>query len=421
MIIKRYHKTDIQNSDEDFVVVGSDIDNMEDLGYKQVGKHFPVFIHPNTGKEYALARKETKDGHKHSDFKFDFNKNITLEEDLIRRDFTINSIAVDLNYKHSEDLMMLNLIDPFNGKIDIKNKIIRHINSEHFIEDPLRILRACRFAAQLNFTIADDTLELLKYMIKENMLNHISKERIYNEFKKAFSKGYHSDVFIKYLDDTGALEKILPCIYNMKLFNERLEYHGEGTTYNHMLLVLREAQNEETHIKFGCLFHDVGKYILIDNLGRGHDSKNIYLKIEAILLDLRFPNEIRKFIKDSIETHMDLPRLYNLGTKRIFNLLKQSSNNFKNKQYLLDLIMVSRCDRNGRIFESNSEDNKLEDLYKHIINIYDLCSKVKYDTLKEYKLELNKIKHNDIQKIIDIIRLSLISSHISIISLDRNY
>ena len=191
----------IEPHDFDYMVVGSDIQEMKALGFKQVGKQFPVFLHPKTKDEYALARKEIKIGPKHADFSFIFDRDVTLEEDLLRRDFTCNALAYDIENDK--------VVDFHNGIQDIQNKILRHITAEHFIEDPLRILRMCRFAAQLNFEVAPETLELTKKMTADGMLLHLSAERIWGEFHKALMTE-HFEKFIFYANACGALQYILP-------------------------------------------------------------------------------------------------------------------------------------------------------------------------------------------------------------------
>ncbi len=177
--------------DRDYLVVGSTPEEMIKLGYKQVGKKFPVFLHPETFEEYALARKEIKTGPGYQGFKFIFDKNITLDQDLVRRDFTINAMA------RCDGA----IVDLFDGKKDLEQKILRHV-SEHFIEDPLRIIRAMRFSAVLSFKFAPETRELLEKMITDNMLDELSQDRIFKEIEKVLVS-----------------KKILPFCKNLKRFN----------------------------------------------------------------------------------------------------------------------------------------------------------------------------------------------------------
>ncbi len=184
--------------DRDYLVVGSSVEEMLALGYKQVGKKFPVFLHPETNEEYALARKEIKVGPGYKGFEFVFDKNITLEQDLLRRDFTINAMAM-----HDGEIT-----DLFNGQIDLKNKVLKHV-SEHFVEDPLRVIRGMRFASQLNFKFHDDTKTLLTEMIAKKMLDELSQDRIFKEIEKVLnSKKINS--FYNHLSEFEINENILP-------------------------------------------------------------------------------------------------------------------------------------------------------------------------------------------------------------------
>lgn len=180
--------------DKDYVVVGSTVDEMLALGFELVGQDFPVFLHPKTKEEYALARKERKTGNGYQGFSVDFNKNITLKDDLFRRDLTINSMALDDDGK---------IIDYFNGQKDLKEKTLRHV-SVHFKEDPVRILRITRFAARYEFKIADETKEMIKEMIEVGEFDHLTKERVYLELQKAMNEK-KSSIFWENLNELGAL------------------------------------------------------------------------------------------------------------------------------------------------------------------------------------------------------------------------
>lgn len=226
--------------DVDYVVVGSNEEELISSGFLRVGKSFPVFLHPETKEEYALARKEIKIGKKHTDFAFDFSSSITLEDDLQRRDFTCNSLA--------EDLDTGEIIDRFGGINDIKRKILRHIDSEHFIEDPLRVLRMCRFSAQLDFSIAPETMKLAINMVKSGMLEYLSIERIGDEFFKAL----HSRNFIKFIqtaEECGAFEYIFENISGLlKNGEKKLELYNS----------LKLAENTDDLLKFGIFFWQSG-------------------------------------------------------------------------------------------------------------------------------------------------------------------
>ena len=223
-----------QAHDIDYVVVGSCIEEMLSLGYIQVGKHFPVFIHPKTKQEYALARKESCIGNKHIDFTFDIT-GVSLQDDLQRRDLTINSMAI------GEDG---NIIDYFGGLIDLQSGILRHTDSCHFSEDPLRVLRVGRFAAQLDFNINPDTLELCRQM----QINTLPRDRIIAEVKKAFAPNCNSVRFVRFLADTMKIEDIFPNIWGLGYSPEYEKYHTEPNTYEHAINTLNFARGEELDV-----------------------------------------------------------------------------------------------------------------------------------------------------------------------------
>ena len=221
-------------NDSDYVVVGLTPDEMLRQGFTEVGKGFPVFLHPLTREEYALARKEIKTGDKHTDFEFIFDESVTLREDLERRDFTCNAIAYDEETGE--------YIDYFGGQDDIKNKILRHVNAEHFVEDPLRVLRLCRFSAQLDFDAAPATVELCRSMVQKGMLEHLTAERVWIELLKAMkTPAFYR--FIELAREVGALKIILPEIEALWKVPERTDFHPEGNTGAHVLHTLKLAEN----------------------------------------------------------------------------------------------------------------------------------------------------------------------------------
>lgn len=216
-------------SDIDWEVIGATIEDMINLGFTQVGKDFPVFLHPKTGEEYSIGRIDISTGNGHQDYKFITNKNITLEQAVQRRDFTMNAIA------EKEDGTY---VDVVGGIEDIKKKIIRHINKDNFITDPLRLLRGCRFAAQLNFNIASETMELFKKMVADGMLEHLTSERVWKETEKALSSGYDSEKYFENLRNCGALKVLMPEVDRLFDTPEKLEYHPLGNTGLHTMACL---------------------------------------------------------------------------------------------------------------------------------------------------------------------------------------
>lgn len=187
----------LESKDNDYVVVGSSPEYLESLGFKQVGNDFPVFLHPETGDEYALARKERKSGKGYGGFICDFSSSVSLEDDLFRRDLTINAMALDESG---------NIIDPFFGQKDLQEKVLRHV-SPHFAEDPLRLLRVCRFHARYAFEIATETKDLLKDIVLNNEIEALTAERVWKEFEKSMTEPF-PHLFFKALSQVGALDRL---------------------------------------------------------------------------------------------------------------------------------------------------------------------------------------------------------------------
>lgn len=334
-------------NDLDYVVVGSSIEEMQKQGFKQVGKDFPVFLHPDTKQEYALARKEIKTGSKHADFKFVFTPDITLKEDLQRRDFTCNAIAFDEETQK--------YIDYFGGLDDIKNKIIRHINAEHFVEDPLRVLRMCRFAAQLEFDIDDKTIKLCSDMVAKGMLQYLSPERIWQEFEKAFSVGNFCR-FVEIMRQIGALQKIIPEIDKLFDVDEYVKYHPEGNTGKHTLNALRFVKNEALSVQFAVFVHDIGKGLTPVKewpAHKGHEIRGVDL-IKNIARRLKIPNKIRDLAVLCSKLHMKYYYIPDMRIGSLYNLVSELTVGHIN--YVEEYIKVCRAD-----FEStNNEDKQFE-------------------------------------------------------------
>ena len=274
--------------DRDYVVVGSTVQAMLDAGYKPVGKDFPVFLHPKTHEEYALARTERKTAAGYKGFIVHASREVTLEEDLARRDLTINAIA-----KASDGT----LIDPFNGVADIQAKILRHV-SDAFAEDPVRILRAARFAARFtDFTVATETMRLMCQMVNNGEVDALVPERVWQELSKGLMEQKPSRMF-EVLRACGALQKILPELDKLWGVPQPPQHHPEIDTGIHVMRVIDYAakQNYSLPIRFAALVHDLGKGTTpADILPRhiGHEMRSVGL-LKDVCKRLRVPNDCRE-------------------------------------------------------------------------------------------------------------------------------
>jgi tRNA nucleotidyltransferase (CCA-adding enzyme) len=268
---------DIDVYDRDWVVIGATADEMLSQGFQQVGKDFPVFLHPKTKEEYALARTERKTGEGYHGFEVFANPCVTLEEDLIRRDLTINAMAQN---KRGE------LVDPYGGQKDLEMRVLRHV-SEAFSEDPLRVLRVARFAAKLcsfGFTLAPETEHLMREMVQSGELSALTPERVWQEVVKALSTPSPS-VFFEVLDRVGATQALFPSLFALHGVEQPKEYHPEGDVWVHSLMALDAAAqlSTEVSIRFSALVHDLGKGLTDKALWPkhyGHEAAGVPLVAE---------------------------------------------------------------------------------------------------------------------------------------------
>lgn len=274
--------------DRDYVVVGSTVDEMLSLGFKPVGKDFPVFLHPQTHEEFALARTERKIGSGYKGFAVHASPEVTLHEDLARRDLTINAIAQDADG---------NLIDPFNGLADIQAKMLRHV-SDAFIEDPVRILRTARFAARFTrFKVADQTNTLMQSMVRNGEVDALVAERVWQELAKGLMEVKPSRMF-EVLRACDALQKILPELNALWGVPQRADYHPEIDTGVHVMMVVDYAAKAKYSlaVRFAALMHDLGKGTTPkDILPRhvGHEERSVAL-VKEVCVRLKVPNECKE-------------------------------------------------------------------------------------------------------------------------------
>ena len=305
----------IEVKDRDWVVVGSTPEEMAALGYKAVGKEFPVFIHPDSGEEYALARTERKSGPGYKGFVFNTSDDITLEQDLERRDITINAIARDENG---------DLIDPFNGRNDLENKVIRHV-SDAFTEDPLRVLRVARFAAQFDFLIAAETLALLTEISATDELEALVPERIWVETEKALLTRAPRRYF-EVLRECNALRVLFPEIDRLFGVPQPERYHPEIDCGVHTLMVLDQAANltADPEVRFAALVHDLGKATTPQEIWpshHGHGERGVEL-INKLCERLRIPNRYRELATVVSRYHLNCHRIDELSPKVVVGKLE---------------------------------------------------------------------------------------------------
>jgi tRNA nucleotidyltransferase (CCA-adding enzyme) len=329
--------------DKDYVVVGSSIEQMLAQGYQQVGKDFPVFLHPKTQQEYALARIERKTGKGYQGFSCDANKDVSLADDLLRRDLTINAIAQESDGT---------LHDPYHGIDDIHAKVLRHV-SDAFVEDPLRVLRVARFAARfhhLGFTIADETLQLMTDIANSGELDHLTPERVWQECDKALSS-QSPQVFFDVLRQCQALAILLPEIEALFGVPQPEQWHPEIDTGIHTLMVLEQTSLLSSHkaVRFAALVHDVGKGLTPKQdwpKHYGHGQKGLPL-IKSLCQRLRIPNEYRDLALLVSDQHQNIHNAFELRAETIVKLFDKGDF-WRKPQRLTELLLCCHGDIRGR-------------------------------------------------------------------------
>jgi len=327
--------------DRDYVVVGATPEAMIAQGYTPVGKDFPVFLHPKTHAEYALARTERKTEPGYKGFVFHTDASVTLEEDLIRRDLTINAMAQD------EDG---SIVDPFGGQRDLQQRIFRHV-SPAFAEDPVRILRIARFAARFpEFTVALETNELMQGMVAAGEVDALVPERVWQELARGLMEVRPSRMFAV-LRDCGALKRILPELDALWGVPQPELYHPEIDTGAHIMLVIDYAAGIHADLPTRCaaLLHDLGKGVTPPEMWprhHGHEMHSVRL-VDAVCKRLKIPNECRDLALMTAREHGNVGRALELRAKTIVNLLERCDA-FRKPQRFLDMLVASECDHRGR-------------------------------------------------------------------------
>ncbi|MEC9409858.1 MAG: multifunctional CCA addition/repair protein [Pseudomonadota bacterium] len=329
--------------DNDWVVVGATPEEMISKGYEQVGADFPVFLHPDTKEEYALARTERKSGKGYQGFVCDFSSAVTLEEDLLRRDLTINAMAQDSDGK---------IIDPYNGQTDLQNRILRHV-SPAFQEDPLRVLRVARFAARfagLGFRIADETMDLMKQMVVGNELDHLVAERVWTETQRSLGEN-SPDTYFRVLRECGALKVWFEELDALFGVPQPEKHHPEIDTGEHALLCLHAAQklSDSTAVRWAALIHDLGKGRTPESEWPrhfGHEKKGLS-PVKQLCNRLKAPNDAKTLALLSSEFHTHVHRAFELRPDTLLKLFDQVDA-WRRPERFEDFLLVCIADARGR-------------------------------------------------------------------------
>ncbi|APG19985.1 multifunctional CCA tRNA nucleotidyl transferase/2'3'-cyclic phosphodiesterase/2'nucleotidase/phosphatase [Kosakonia radicincitans] len=329
--------------DRDWVVVGATPEEMLNAGYQQVGRDFPVFLHPQSREEYALARTERKSGSGYTGFIVHASPDVSLEQDLLRRDLTVNALAQDENG---------HIIDPFNGQHDLRNRILRHV-SPAFSEDPLRVLRVARFAARyahLSFRIADETMSLMRAMTDAGELAHLTTERVWKETENALH-ARNPQVYFQVLRDCGALKVLFPEVDALFGVPAPAKWHPEIDTGVHTLMTLTMAAmlSPEVDVRFATLCHDLGKALTPKELWprhHGHGPAGVKL-VAGLCQRLRVPNEIRDLAKLVAEFH-DLIHTFPILQPKTIVKLFDSIDAWRKPQRVEQIALTSEADVRGR-------------------------------------------------------------------------
>ncbi|HEV7778113.1 MAG TPA: multifunctional CCA addition/repair protein [Luteibacter sp.] len=331
--------------DRDFVVVGALPDEMLAAGYKPVGKDFPVFLHAGTGEEYALARTERKTGRGYHGFSFQADATVTLEQDLERRDLTINAIAEDADG---------NLVDPYGGVRDLEAKVLRHVSAA-FVEDPVRLLRVARFAARyapLGFTVADETIALMRQMVVDGEIDHLVAERVWAETRKALSEPMPS-AFLRVLRESDALRILFPEVEALYGVPQRAEYHPEIDTGVHVEMVLDMAARiapGDALVGYCALTHDLGKALTpADELPRHvmHEQRGVE-PLRAMSARLKVPTEFAVLAEAVCRQHLNAHMAFELKPATVLKLLA-SLDALRRPERLDTFLKACEADKRGRL------------------------------------------------------------------------
>ncbi len=381
--------------ERDWCVVGATPDDLKKLGYRPVGKDFPVFLHPDTNEEYALARTERKTAAGYHGFTFHTSPDVSLEEDLGRRDLTINAMA------RADDG---ELIDPYGGSIDLESKQLRHV-SDAFTEDPVRILRVARFAARyfgLGFSVADDTMQLMTDTVASGEASALVADRVWKETEKALGEA-HPQVFFKTLRACGALKVVFPEIDALFGIPQPEKWHPEIDCGVHTLMVLEQAAklSEDLDVRYAALVHDLGKATTDKSAlpsHPGHESRSVKL-VRKMAKRLPIPNGCRDLGCLAAEFHTHCHRAFELRASTIIKVLN-SADAFRRPERFEKFIVACEADSRGR---TGFEDNEYPQA-NYLRGAMAAATSVNIDDLKTSELDGASIGREIGERRLDAIR-----------------
>ncbi|MEZ5644698.1 MAG: multifunctional CCA addition/repair protein [Burkholderiaceae bacterium] len=334
--------------DRDWVVVGTTPEALLARGFVPVGRDFPVFLHPDTREEYALARTERKTAPGYHGFAFHADPAVTLEDDLARRDLTINAMAVA--QVHADAPADAPLVDPYGGREDLRQRVLRHVTPA-FAEDPVRILRLARFAARLDdFSVAPETMDLMRRMVEDGEVDHLVAERVWQELARGLMERRPSRMF-EVLRDCGALQRLLPELDRLWGVPQRADYHPEVDTGIHVMMVLDMSARlgAPLPVRFACLCHDLGKGTTpADVLPRhiGHEERSVRL-LRQVCERWRVPRECRELAEVVAREHGNIHRSTGFGAAALLRLLHRCDA-LRRPQRFDEVLLACECDARGR-------------------------------------------------------------------------
>ena len=381
--------------DRDWVVVGSTPKQMLAHGYQAVGADFPVFLHPKTKEEYALARIERKIGAGYTGFSCDASSEVSLEEDLLRRDLTINAMAMDDQG---------NIIDPYHGQQDLENRLLRHV-SDAFVEDPLRVLRVARFAARyydLGFRIAPETLTLMQTIVANGELTALSAERVWQETARSLLET-HPEVYFENLRACDALAVWFPELDKLWGIPNPAKWHPEIDTGIHTMMVLQQAVklSDKLSVRFAALVHDLGKGLTPPNNWPSHlDHEKLGLEAINTFCDrLKAPNDCRELGLMVSEYHTHVHNAFELKASTVLRMLNRCDV-WRKPQRFNDFLLTCKADARGRTTFEESEYNNAE----YIWQAYEAAAKVDIKAIVAKGYQGKAIKEQTEQQRISVIQ-----------------